>query len=134
MAKLTLSDLATLANQTAAISVINANNALIETALENTLSRDGTSPNEMESDFDMNSNHILNLPEPIEDTEPLRVIDAQPYVDAAEAAQTAAELALDQFTDIWLGNKASDPTTDNDGDSLDQGALYWTVVFSNIRR
>jgi hypothetical protein len=29
MAKLTLSDLATLANQTAAISVINANNALI---------------------------------------------------------------------------------------------------------
>jgi hypothetical protein len=133
MAKLTLSDLASLANQTAAISVINANNALIETALENTLSRDGTSPNEMESDFDMNSNHILNLPEPIEDTEPLRVIDAQPYVDAAEAAQTAAELALDQFTDIWLGNKASDPTTDNDGDSLDQGALYWNTTDQDLR-
>ena len=55
MAKLTLADLASLTNQTSAIALINANNALIETALENTLSRDGTTPNTMGADLDMNS-------------------------------------------------------------------------------
>jgi hypothetical protein len=69
MAKLTLSDLASLANQASAIATINANNALIETALENTLSRDGTSPNGMGADLDMNSNSIINLPDPVSDQE-----------------------------------------------------------------
>lgn len=43
---------------------LNANFSTIVTAIENTLSRDGTTPNQMESDFDMNSNHIINLPAP----------------------------------------------------------------------
>lgn len=61
MAKLTLSDLASLANETSAINTINNNSALIETALENTLSRDGTTPNTMTADIDMNSNDLLNV-------------------------------------------------------------------------
>jgi hypothetical protein len=77
MAKLTLADLASLANQTTAINTINANNALIETALENTLSRDGTSPNAMGANLDMNSNRILNLPTPDADTEPMRKGDVE---------------------------------------------------------
>lgn len=64
MAKLTLTDLANLQNETTAVTRINNNNAAIETAVENTLSRDGTSPNEMQSDLDMNSNQIYNLPVP----------------------------------------------------------------------
>lgn len=56
---------------------INANNDAIEAALENTLSRDGTSPNQMEANLDMNSNRILNLPSPQSATEPLRFEDAQ---------------------------------------------------------
>ena len=44
---------------------------------------------------------------------------------AAETAQTAAETALDEFTDIYLGSKTSAPTTDNDGDALVAGAIYW---------
>lgn len=39
----------------------NTNNALIETALENTLSRDGTGPNPMLANLDMNSYDILNV-------------------------------------------------------------------------
>lgn len=62
MAKLTTSDLVSLANQASAVTTINANNTLIETAFENTLSRDGTSPNTMNSDIDMNSNRLYNLP------------------------------------------------------------------------
>ena len=60
MAKLTTTDLASLTSESSAVSAINDNFAAVETALENTLSRDGTSPNSMESDFDMNSNDILN--------------------------------------------------------------------------
>lgn len=75
MAKLTLADLASLQNETSAMATINANNALIETALENTLSRDGTAPNQMEASLDMNSQRILNLPTPLLPTEPARLID-----------------------------------------------------------
>ena len=62
MAKLTLTDLTQLSsNETSAVNAINANGALIETALENTLSRDGTSPNSMSANLDMNSKKLLNV-------------------------------------------------------------------------
>jgi len=62
MAKLTLIDIANLSgNPGSAQTNINANNALIEAAIENTLSRDGTAPNTMSADLDMNSNDINNL-------------------------------------------------------------------------
>lgn len=44
-------------------STINANNDAIETAFDNTLSRDGSSPNQMSADLDMNSNDLLNAAE-----------------------------------------------------------------------
>lgn len=125
MAKLTTTDLASLANQTSAITTINNNFAAVETALENTLSRDGTTPNSMSADLDMNSNNILNLPYPASPTEPLRLEDAQPYLDAVLAAQAAAEAAVDEFTDLWLGVLPANPTLDNDGDALQNGALYF---------
>lgn len=80
MPKLTLVDLANLNNQQAAVSTINLNNAAIEAAMEITLSRDGTQPNEMNANLDMNSNRILNLPEPVTDTEPVRKIDIENIV------------------------------------------------------
>jgi hypothetical protein len=62
MAKLTLTDVSNITgNETSAASTINNNSDAIETALENTLSRDGTSPNQMEADLDMNGNDILNV-------------------------------------------------------------------------
>jgi hypothetical protein len=73
--KLTLSPLAASAGYASTVAVVNANNQAIVDALENTLSRDGTTPNEMESDLDMDSNHILNLPYPLTPTEPLRFGD-----------------------------------------------------------
>lgn len=71
MPKLTLADL----NSTVAGSIlttVNANNDLIEQAIENTLSRDGATPNEMNNDLDMDSNRIINLPEALNSTEPVR--------------------------------------------------------------
>ena len=79
--KITLSDLNNLQNENTAVGKINSNNALVEAALENTLSRDGTSPNNMEAALDMDSNRILNLPAPISDLEPVRLVDLLDYDD-----------------------------------------------------
>lgn len=40
---------------------INENNTKLVEAFENTISRDGSSPNEMEADLDLNSNSLLNI-------------------------------------------------------------------------
>lgn len=57
MAKLSLNNITSgFASNTA----LNANFDAIEAALENTVSRDGTTPNQMTADLDMNGNRILN--------------------------------------------------------------------------
>lgn len=75
MSKITLASLANLQNETTAVSTINSNSSIVQTAMDNTLSRDGTSPNQMGSPIDMNSNQILNLPAPISGQSPLRLTD-----------------------------------------------------------
>ena len=48
---------------------------------------------------------------------------------ATAAAQAAAALAaFDDFDDKYLGAKASDPATDNDGDPLAAGMLYFNTA------
>ena len=54
--------------------------------------------------------------------------NAETAQTAAEAAQAAAELAYDNFDDRYLGAKASDPTLDNDGNALIDGALYFDTT------
>lgn len=62
MAKL---DLTEVTSGFATTTLINANNVKVEVAMENTLSRDGTGPNQMESTLDMNGNLIINQANPI---------------------------------------------------------------------
>ena len=47
---------------------------------------------------------------------------------AASNAQAAAEAALDTFDDDFLGSKTSDPSVDNDGNALSDGALYFNTT------
>ena len=47
---------------------------------------------------------------------------------AAQTAQAAAESALDTFDDRFLGAKSSDPSVDNDGNALVDGALYFDTT------
>ena len=115
MAKLTLQDLTNLQNESTAVNRVNANNALLEAAIENTLSRDGTAPNEMNADLDMNNHRIYNLPAAASSSEPIRKAEfdaftasaGDPSADAdraeqaaedAEAAAAAAEAALASAT------------------------------------
>jgi hypothetical protein len=51
----------------------------------------------------------------------------------AATAEAGAEAALDEFTDIYLGAFASDPTTDNDGDPLAAGMLYYNTSADVLR-
>ena len=46
---------------------------------------------------------------------------------AAQAAQAAAEAVYDNFDDRYLGAKSSAPSTDNDGNALITGAIYWNT-------
>ena len=46
---------------------------------------------------------------------------------AAASSATAAATALDNFDDIFLGAKSSDPSVDNDGDALTAGDLYFNT-------
>lgn len=54
----TLSDIT---NILTSVPTINANNDRIEEALQNTLSRDGSTPNQMQADIDLNGNDLLNV-------------------------------------------------------------------------
>ena len=51
----------------------------------------------------------------------------------AEAAKTAAEAAFDNFDDRYLGAKSTDPTLDNDGNALINGALYFNTSLNVIK-
>lgn len=85
MAKLTLADI-TNESIPAASTTVNANNALIEAALENTVSLDGTTPNAMSADFDLGSNRIINLAAPVGANDAARKAD----VDAGTTGPTGA--------------------------------------------
>jgi hypothetical protein len=54
-------------------------------------------------------------------------------ISSAQSYATAAEAALDEFTDLYLGAKASDPTLDNDGNALQDGALYFDTTLNVMK-
>lgn len=121
MAKLTLIDISNLNNQQTAVANINSNSAAIETAFENTLSRDGIAPNQMLSDLDMNSNRILNLPHPVSSTEPIRLGDIG---DLAPSSVMAVR--YDTAQNLSLGQQTQALSNINDGDVVWGGTHEFT--------
>ncbi len=87
MAKLTLSDVSNLQNESSATGTLASNNDLIEEALEGTLSRDGTAPNQMLAELDMNSHAIINLPDANADDEPVTYGQFSGAIEALEGSQ-----------------------------------------------
>tara|TARA_R100000231_G_C5329877_1_gene166059 strand:+ start:3471 stop:4982 length:1512 start_codon:yes stop_codon:yes gene_type:complete len=51
----------------------------------------------------------------------------------AAASAAAAAASADSFDDTYLGAKSSDPTQDNDGDSLNAGDLYFNTSSSVLK-
>lgn len=81
MTKITLDNVGSISqNPTTAQTTINENFAIIQTAFDDTLSRDGTSPNPMENTLDMNSFQVINLPAPATENSPLRLQDLDDFI------------------------------------------------------
>ena len=72
-------------------ATINSNNDKVETAFDNTLSRDGSTPNQMEADLDMNSNDILNAGQ----------------LDATNVFISGNKITPASSTPTWIGNWAT---------------------------
>ena len=55
--------------------------------------------------------------------------------EATAAAASAASSAgkLDEFDDLYLGVKSSDPTVDNDGDALTSGVMYYNNSSNELK-
>lgn len=82
MAKLTLANISSGYNTTIQL---NSNNDLIEAALENTLSRDGTTPNTMGVNLDMNNYKVINLAAPTNANDGARLTDVQSSIAGGNA-------------------------------------------------
>lgn len=92
-------------NRSPAASVPSINNELekIQVALQDAVSRTGTGPNQLEATIDANSQRIINLPDPISETEPLTkrsadsfIQDASYQVSLAEAQVSLAEIQAER--------------------------------------
>ena len=87
MSKITIATVGSIPqNPTSAVTAINNNFATISHAIDNTLSRDGSNPNQMTSSLDMNSNQILNLPAPGSPFSPVRLTDVTTGIPTITAA------------------------------------------------
>ena len=102
MAKLSLTNIANLQNESTAVTTLASNNTAVIAAVENTLSRDGTAPNHMNADFDMNSNRILNLIDATTSQEPVTYGQLLDTVEALEngAVIDASFVTLGTHADI----------------------------------
>lgn len=78
--KVSLTNIVNLQNETSVVNAINNNNAAITAAIDNTLSRDGTNPNQMNAVLDMNTQQVLNLPPPATQNSPLRLADLTSFI------------------------------------------------------
>lgn len=76
-----LDDVGSLANTTSARAVINNNSQKIEEAFANTVSRDGSAPNQMEADFDLNDHYLLNVADPVNEADGVNLRSVRPLVN-----------------------------------------------------
>ena len=91
MAKLpSITTLVNLTNETSVVNALNNNFDEISTAINKLLSRNGDTPNTMTASLDMNSQNIINLPDPTADTHPVTKGYADDTYGGAAASATAA--------------------------------------------
>jgi hypothetical protein len=106
MPKITLN---TIGSRYGSIDALNDNFDAIEAAFENTFSRDGEGPNTLQATVDANSQRIVNLPDPVGNTEPATKgwVEAQPNLAAASAIAAAASAAAAAVSEVNAEESAS---------------------------
>lgn len=120
MAKITLNDVT--AGRTD-VNVLNANSLAIETFSDNCLTRDGTSPNNMNADLDMDGNKVMNVAEPVDDNDAItKIYFEENYTDqvdlntaniATNAADILANAAAISANGVAIADNASEIAATN---------------------
>lgn len=100
MAKITLTDVS---GGYLAVTTFNANNTIIEDAFDNTLSRNGQSPNQMEANLDMNSNYIQNLADGVNAQDAVTLTQLQ-AVSAGAGSTTADLITITDAGGLYTSN------------------------------
>ena len=116
-------DITTVTSGYQANTALNQNFTNIRNQFDNALSLDGSTPNSMLADFDMNGNKILNLPTPTQPNDPMRKQDVEETLDNV----------YELYQQRYLGAFASDPTVDNDGGTLIAGAVYYSTSENGLK-
>lgn len=94
-------------NDTTATELINENFQALQTAIENTLSRDGTTPNFMDANIDLNSYKLINGGEAENDNDYITLKQFnEKSGDAVAAAATAQAAAVQAQTAAQAANVA----------------------------
>ncbi len=106
MSKATLTDITT---SHASVNSLNDNFQAIEEGFDNTISRDGSAPNEMKANIDMNNNEIINIAAPTSDSSAARwgdirevtSVDISPSILTGDAGKV---LTVNQGEDgaVWV--------------------------------
>lgn len=98
LAKVVLNDIGTLANGASARQALNDNFQKIEDEFKKVVYRDGSTPNSMEADLDMDSHRILNVADAVHDK------DAVNKGQVADIARDAVEETLQPMIDDLVGH------------------------------
>lgn len=123
MAKLVTADIGSFSQ--AAVTTINQNFAAVEAAMEKTLSRDGTIPNQMAADLDLNGNDLINVG--TVDAAAL-LVEGQPLdVDYLESIVERAEEAAQEIEDAVVLAEAWAEGIDPEGPST-KSAKQWAEL------
>ena len=67
------------------------------------------------------------------DTATTKASEAASSATAAAASAAAAAVSADNFDDTYLGSKSSEPSTDNDGDALSTGMLFFDTTANALK-
>lgn len=116
-------DITTIVAGYQANTALNQNFVNLRDQFDNVLSLDGSTPNSMLADFDMNGNRILNLPAATQPNDPMRKQDVEDTLDNV----------YELYKQRYLGAFASDPTQDNDGGTLIAGAVYYSTTENGLK-
>lgn len=131
MAKIVLNDVTNLNNQASAQMTINSNSDKLEAAIENTLSRDGKSPNEMNSQLDMNGYRIINLPRPVLGTDIVRLQELEDAINSVPGEGSGGGSGREvAYVASLFGLKGLDPSSVKTailGEEGRKGVFTWTA-------
>jgi len=104
-------------NPNSAALAINENVQRVADALENTLSRDGASPNQMEAQLDMNGYRVINVGAPVNSNDAVRLVDLTGEIadiqgttpSGGTTGQVLAKVSNDDYDYAWVDVETYSP-------------------------